>query len=35
MRVTKRTETKVELKGVHLCCQLCVNGVLGEGVLLQ
>jgi copper chaperone CopZ len=22
-----RAETKVELKGVHLCCQGCVNGV--------
>ena len=27
MRLSNRTETKVELKGVHLCCEGCVNGV--------
>jgi len=27
MRLSNRTETKVELKGVHLCCDGCVNGV--------
>jgi len=27
MQVAKRTETKVKLKGVHLCCQSCVDGV--------
>jgi periplasmic mercuric ion binding protein len=33
---TGRAETKVELKGVHLCCGACVNGAKGilkkEGV---
>jgi len=27
MQPSKRTETTVELKGVHLCCEGCVNGV--------
>ena len=32
MGLLNRTETKVELKGVHLCCDACVDGV---GVALK
>lgn len=32
MRLPNRTETTVELKGVHLCCDACVEGV---GVVLK
>ena len=27
MQPSMRTETRVELKGVHLCCQGCVDGI--------